>query len=98
MILTAMRSVLYRSTQYEAGDALPADNADMVEAWIQAGSAVWKDEDQETKAPAKARRTTAPPGTQGISSDGDPEARVGRIPDKPERKRPSRSRKGTAKK
>jgi len=97
MILVAMRSVLYRSTQYEVGEALPADNQAMVSAWLEAGSAVWKDEDEETAPPPKAKRVTAPPGTQGISSDGDPEARVGRIPDKPERKKP-RARKAAAKK
>jgi len=96
MILTAMRSVLYRSTQYEAGDALPADNQAMVEAWLEAGSAVWKDEDEETEAPKKAKRATAPPGTTGLSSDGDPEARAGRLPDRPERK--AAAKKGAAKK
>lgn len=86
MNLIATRSVLYRSIQYSVGDALPADNQAMVDAWLDAGSAVWKDEDEETKTPPKAKRATAPPGTTGISSDGDPEARVGRLPDKPERK------------
>ena len=86
MILVAKRSVLFRSTQYEAGDALPADNPAMVDAWLLAGSAVWIDEGEKTEAPKKARRATAPPGTTGISSDGDPEARVGRLPDRPERK------------
>ena len=86
MILTAMRSVLFRSTQYEVGDTLPADNRAIVDAWLEAGSAVWKDEDEETETPKKAKRATAPPGTTGISSDGDSEARVGRLPDKPERK------------
>ena len=96
MKLAAMRPVLYRSTQYGVGDALPAGNPDMVEAWLSAGSAAWIDEDEEAKAPKKARRATAPPGTTGISSDGDPEARVGRLPDRPERK--ITPRKGTGKK
>ena len=75
---------------------MPADNQAMVDAWLDAGSAVWKDEDEETKTPPKAKRATAPPGTTGTSSDGDPEARVGRLPDKPERK--SAPKKGTGKK
>jgi hypothetical protein len=58
----------------------------MVEAWIEAGSAAWID-DEETTKPPKAKRMTAQPGRTGLSSDGDPEALVGRIPDKPERKR-----------
>lgn len=95
MILTATRSVLYRSVQYEAGDTLPADNQTMVDAWLGSGSAIWKDDEEETKAPPKAKRATAPPGTTGISSDGDPEARVGRLPDKPERK--AAPKKGTKK-
>lgn len=95
MILTATRSVLYRSSQYEVGDALPADNQAMVDAWLEAGSAVWKDEDEKTETPPKAKRVTAPPGTTGISSDGDPEARVGRIPDRQEKK--AAPKKGTKK-
>ena len=58
----------------------------MVEAWIEARSAAWID-DEETTKPPKAKRMTAQPGRTGLSSDGDPEALVGRIPDKPERKR-----------
>lgn len=87
MILTATRSVLFRSMQYEAGDALPADNQTMVDAWLNSRSAVWKDDEEDPATPRKAKRATAPPGTTGISSDGDPEARVGRLPDRPERKR-----------
>ena len=49
MRLLATRSVLYRSTQYRAGDALPADNKAMVEAWLDAKSAKW--EDETAKAP-----------------------------------------------
>lgn len=92
MILKAVLPVLYRSTQYRPGDTLPADNRDMVEAWLAAGSAVWQNEDARPKAPPKGKRVTAPPGTTGISSDGDPEARVGRLPDTPERKSGSRKK------
>ena len=59
----------------------------MVEAWLAAGSAVWKDEDEENNPPAKAKLKTAPPGQRGLSSDGDPFARVGHPPDKPELKK-----------
>lgn len=53
MRLIATRPVLYRSTQYRKGDALPADNAAMVEAWLEAKSAEWEEDVQEAPAPAK---------------------------------------------
>lgn len=82
-----MLPVLYRSKQYEAGDALPADDQDTVAAWLEAGSAKWLD-DEGAEAPApKAKRKAAQPGLTGTSSDGDHEALVGRIPDEPKRKR-----------
>lgn len=93
MILRARLPILYRSTQYRIGDPLPADNADTVAAWLEAGSAYWYDEEQEAHAPVKAKMATAPPGLPGISSDGDPEALSGRAPDRPERKRPAARRK-----
>ena len=39
----ALRSILYLSRQYAAGDTLPTNNPDMVSAWIEAGSAAWVD-------------------------------------------------------
>lgn len=86
MKLTAMLPVLYRSVQYEAGDVLPADDQATVAAWIEAGSAKWL-EDEEAKTAPKAKPVTAQPGLTGLSSDGDHEALVGRIPDEPKRKR-----------
>ena len=89
MTLVALHPILFRSIQYRIGDALPADSEIMVAAWIGAGSAVWK-EDEETDPPKKARLVTAPPGTTGSSSDGDPEARVGHPTDTPQRKKGAR--------
>jgi hypothetical protein len=57
----------------------------MVEAWIEAGSAAWID-DEETTKPPKAKRMTAQPGLTGTSSDGKQDSLVGRIPDEPRRK------------
>ena len=54
MILKALRPILYRSTQYGEGDNLPADDPQMVEAWVDAGSAGWADEDEPKAEPAKA--------------------------------------------
>ena len=93
MTLKATRPVLLCNTQYEAGDTLPADNDRLVEAWLEAGSAVWKDEEQAApEEPAKAVPVTAPPGQPGLSSDGDPDALIGRIPDNPPRKRSTRKK------
>ena len=53
-MLRATRSVLYKGIQYRAGDSLPANNKQMVDAWIEAGSAVLEDE----TAPAKEKADT----------------------------------------
>lgn len=79
MSLIATRPVLYRSMQYRAGDTLPADSVTMVEAWLDAGSAV-EVENEATKEAPKAIPVSPPEGKAGISSDGDSDARVGRIP------------------
>lgn len=89
MKLIASRPVLYAATQYGAGDILPVTDDRMVAAWIECGSAAWVDEDQiaETAKPAIAKMAAAEPGLPGISSDGDPDAMVGKIPKTPQRKR-----------
>lgn len=78
MTLTAMLPVLYRSTQYEPGDTLPADDAALVEAWLEAGSAKWLQDIDEAQPAQKAKLAMAEPGKPGLSSDGDPEALVGK--------------------
>lgn len=45
--LTAKRAVLYQGRMYEPGDALPAGDSKMVEAWLQAESAEWTGEDRK---------------------------------------------------
>lgn len=94
MFLKATRPVLFRNTQYKAGDTLPADNEQMVAAWLESGSAVWKDEEETTpeEPKAKAKLVTAMPGQPGLSSDGDPDALIGKVPDKPQRKRSTRKK------
>ncbi len=42
-VLTALRPILYLARQYKAGDSLPVNNPEMVEAWIAAGSAEWRE-------------------------------------------------------
>ena len=86
MRLAALRPILFRSVQYRAGDSLPADNEQMVEAWLSAKSAAWRDDDGEPEPPKKAKLATATPGAPGISADGDPDALVGRVRETPQRK------------
>ena len=42
-VLTALRPILYLARQYKVGDSLPVNNTEMVEAWIGAGSAEWRE-------------------------------------------------------
>jgi len=46
-VLTALRPILYLARQYKAGDSLPVNNLEMVEAWIAAGSAEWREPERE---------------------------------------------------
>lgn len=83
-MLKALRPVLYASTEYETGDALPVSNTALVEAWIECGSAAWCDDDEDTPEPApKAVRRSALSGATGIAtpSHGPENDLVGRVPD-----------------
>lgn len=83
MELVATYPILYRSHQYEAGDSLPADDESMVQAWLDAGTAVWSEGKQEK---AKATPATATAGLAGESKNGEtPENVVGRVPKTPTR-------------
>ena len=86
MILKAKLPVLYASRQYRPGDTLPVTNALLVDAWLESGAAQWvDDEDKPRKAP-KAKPAAAEAGLPGRSSDGDPEALVGKVPKRGRRK------------
>ena len=83
MELVATYRILYRSHQHEVGDSLPADDESMVQAWLDAGTAVWSEGKQEK---AKATPATATAGLAGESKNGEtPENVVGRVPKTPTR-------------
>ena len=78
MELVATYPILYRSHQYEV-----ADDESMVQAWLDAGTAVWSEGKQEK---AKATPATATAGLAGESKNGEtPENVVGRVPKTPTR-------------
>lgn len=85
--LVAVYPILFLSHQYKVGDVLPVNYPDMVQAWLDAGTAVWK----QTEAPkAKARPATAEPGLPGtaVASDSeDGENLVGKVPKTTSRKK-----------
>jgi hypothetical protein len=56
--LKAARSILYLNRQYEAGEELPYYDAATVEAWVEAKSAFWEDEESDHTATAKSADTT----------------------------------------
>ena len=94
MTLKAKRPILHGCTQYRVGDTLPANDTDLVNAWLNNGVAYW--EEVEPKAPMKAAPAAAQAGRDGKSSDGDREAMVGRAPAK--RGMPAQPAKRTGKK
>lgn len=79
-VLVAVYPILFLSHQYKVGDILPTNYPAMVEAWIEAGTAVWRKEEQE--AP-KAKQATSEPGLSGeaVSSESESgENLVGKVP------------------
>lgn len=71
MILVAVSPILFQSKQYLPGDRLPEDS-DFAEAWVRAGSAVWKNEDGSRPA--------------AVNSDSH-ENLIGRVPQTEKRRR-----------
>lgn len=80
-VCLAQAYILYNSTQYKPGDELPTNDPEMLEAWLEAGTAAWVDEDVVKNA--KAQSVTAMVGLYGqaVCSDSDNgEDLVGRVP------------------
>lgn len=59
--LKATRSILYLNRLYEAGEELPYYDVATVEAWVEAKSAFWEDEESDLIKTAPPADTT--PGT-----------------------------------
>lgn len=99
--LIAKAPILFESKIYEVGEELPTKNPQIVEAWVEAGTAVWKENDMSEEEPVKARAATAEPGLAGqalVSESETSEDLVGKVPKTTARtKAPARS-KTTAKK
>ena len=76
--LIALRPILYLSRQYKVGDKLPANNPNMVQAWIDAKSAAWVSGRKELQV---AKPVTAEPGLSGraFASETDTNL-VGKVP------------------
>ena len=82
MRLIAVYPILYRSRQYWVGEELPADDAGMVQAWIEAGTAAWVEPD--TQKPPKAKPAAAEAGLAGESQNGETDENlVGKVPKTP---------------
>ena len=99
--LIAKYPILYLSKQYDIGDELIANNPEMVNVWIEAGTAEWVEESEpdadsttdgkseEEVAPATATLVSAEAGLAGDAVGSETEENlVGKIP-----KTPARSRK-----
>ena len=87
--LTAQTSILFESKIYKPGEELPVKNPAMVEAWLEAGTAVWIDDEQK-ETPVKARPRTAEPGQPGVavhSESENGENLVGKVPKTNRRKK-----------
>lgn len=66
--------------RFGPGDVLPSDNSALVSAWVESGSAMWRDGDPP--AWTQAKRVAAEPGLFGIAVGGEltGDDLVGKIP------------------
>ena len=82
-MLIALNPVLLDNTQYNPGDTLPANNPDLVAAWIECGSAEYREDEEPENPKPKAKRKSAKAGRTGIAqpSSGPENDLVGQIPD-----------------
>lgn len=89
--LVAQEYIQIGSIIHRPGDLLPLDDTEMVNAWIEAGTAVWMDLAEYMTAPstATARLVTAMPGMSGLAVGGEAtgDELVGRVPLTPERRK-----------
>lgn len=81
-LLIAQSYILHLSHQYKPGDILPANYPDMVDAWIDAGTAAWVDAESihtdEKAVPVSAISCVAGMAVSSESEDGID--LVGRVP------------------
>ena len=93
--LIALIPICHGAYVYEPGDKLPED-PEWTDVWIASGAAAWKDVDEQ-KAPArKAIPVTAEPGVTGLSTTGNPEDLIGKVPKDPIREKPQPRKKKNA--
>lgn len=55
--------------RFNPGDILPSDNSELVSAWVESGSAIWRD--GELPVWTSAKRAAAGPGLPGIAVGGE---------------------------
>ncbi len=81
-MILALRPILYRCHTYKVGESLPEDDAGMVRAWIDAGSAKEAveaatqilEESAKTHSRKKAKRAAGRPGEDGLVDAGPRDA------------------------
>ena len=86
--LIAVYPILYLAHQYKVGDELPTNDESMVNAWVSAGTAEWRE--GETPVKPKAKPVTAEPGLVGkaVSSEAENgEDLIGKVPKTASRKK-----------
>ena len=85
--LIARMSVLYLSRLYKVGDELPTSDPVMVQACLEAGSAVWESGEAPAKKPT-AKPVTAEPGLPGKAEASETDDNlVGKVPKTSARKK-----------
>lgn len=90
--LIAKTPILFESRLYKIGEELPTKNPQIVETWVNVGTAVWKDDEVPENKPVKVRPATAEPGLPGkaLTSESETgEDLVGKVPKTAARTKPT---------
>lgn len=77
--LFALCDILYKSHQYHAGDLLPSEEDEMINAWIESGAAKWREKTEPTPR-IRAKPAAAQAGLTGAAVPAAEDALVGKPP------------------
>lgn len=81
--LIAVYPILYGGKLYKVGDKLPTHDADTVNDWLEAKTAVWK---EDSKSYVKTESASAQAGITGTTESNE-EVLPGKVPAKKSRKK-----------
>ena len=87
--LIATAHILVGFRDYRPGEELPSEDAARAAAWVESGTAIWRDDDYVSPTYVKAKPAAAEAGMPGLAvgGEGSGDDLVGKVPATHQRKR-----------